>query len=109
MEGDPKLIASQDIPDLPYHRFAEMIGMTAPLFDQPDGPGPAWRQALAAERPVLIEVRIDPSVPPLPSHITFQQAVNFSKALTQGDPDEAGVIRQTARQVMGRFVHGRDV
>jgi pyruvate dehydrogenase (quinone) len=108
MEGDPKFDASQDIPDLPYHRFAEMIGMTGLFVDQPDGLGPAWDQALSAERPVLIEVKTDPDVPPLPSHITFQQAVNFSKALAQGDPDEAGVIRQTARQVMSRILPGRD-
>jgi transglutaminase-like putative cysteine protease len=27
MEGDPKFQASQDIPNVPYHRFAELIGM----------------------------------------------------------------------------------
>ena len=27
MEGDPKFNASQNIPNVPYHRLAEMIGL----------------------------------------------------------------------------------
>ena len=42
----------------------------------------------------------DPEVPPLPSHITLQQARNFTSMLVQGDPDEGHVIADTARQVL---------
>jgi pyruvate dehydrogenase (quinone) len=55
---------------------------------------------LASDRPVLLEVKTDPEVPPLPPNITLQQAKNFSIALAKGDPDEGGVIRGTARQVL---------
>ena len=41
-----------------------------------------------------------PNVPPLPSHITLEQARNFGLSLIKGDPQEKGVIRETMRQVM---------
>jgi pyruvate dehydrogenase (quinone) len=107
MEGDPKFNASQEIPDVPYHRFAELIGLKGIFVDRPDAVGAAWDEALAADRPVLLEVRTDPEVPPLPPHITLKQAKNFTHALLKGDPRELGVIRGTARQLLSRFLPGR--
>ena len=44
-------------------------------------------QALAADRPVLVEAITDPSVPPLPPHITIEQAQSFMYSLLRGDPE----------------------
>ncbi|MGS0623495.1 thiamine pyrophosphate-requiring protein [Ralstonia sp. VS2407] len=100
MEGDPKFPASQDIPDVPYHRFAELIGLKGIYVDNPDHLAGAWDEALDADRPVVLEVKTDPDVPPLPPHVTLQQARNFATALAYGDPDASGVLRGTARQVL---------
>jgi pyruvate dehydrogenase (quinone) len=100
MEGDPKFPASQDIPDVPYHRFAELIGLKGIYIDNPDQLAGAWDEALNADRPVVLEVKTDPDVPPLPPHVTLQQARNFATALAYGDPDASGVLRGTARQVL---------
>lgn len=100
MEGDPKFPASQDIPDVPYHRFAELIGLKGIYVDNPDQLAGAWDEALSADRPVVLEVKTDPDVPPLPPHVTLQQARNFATALAYGDPDASGVLRGTARQVL---------
>ena len=100
MEGDPKFPASQDIPDVPYHRFAELIGLRGIYVDNPDQLAGAWDEALNADRPVVLEVKTDPDVPPLPPHVTLQQARNFATALAYGDPDASGVLRGTARQVL---------
>ena len=56
----------------------------------------------------MLEVKTDPEVPPLPPHITLQQAKNFSIALAKGDPDEVGVIRGAARQVLESILPGKD-
>ncbi len=53
MEGDPKFNASQNIPNVPYHRFAEMIGLKGIYVDDPEKLGSAWDEALAAKRPVV--------------------------------------------------------
>jgi pyruvate dehydrogenase (quinone) len=100
INGDPKFEASQRIPNVSYSRFAEMIGLRGIYVDDPEMLRSAWQQALASDTPVVLEVKTDPEVPPLPPHVTLQQAKNFSIALAKGDPDEVGVIRGTARQVL---------
>jgi len=106
MEGDPKFNASQQIPNVPYHRFAELIGLKGLFVDHPDQLGSAWDEALAADRPVVLEVKTDPEVPPLPPHITLKQAKKFSESLIKGDPREARVIKGTARQVLESILPG---
>lgn len=106
MEGDPKFEASQDIPDVPYHLFAESIGLKGILVEQEDQVAAAWEQALAAKRPVLIEFRTDPDVPPLPPHIKLEQAKKFASTLLQGDPNERGIVVETAKQVLGALLPG---
>ena len=106
MEGDPKFDASQQIPNVAYHRFAEMIGLRGIYVDDPGQIGPAWDKALASDRPVVLEVKTDPEVPPLPPHITLKQATNLAKALARGDPREGGVIAGAMRQVLGAILPG---
>ncbi|MBB4569306.1 thiamine pyrophosphate-requiring protein [Rhizobium leucaenae] len=106
MEGDPKFDASQKIPNVPYHRFAELIGLKGIYVDRADNVGPAWDEALAAERPVLLEVKTDPEVPPLPPHITFEQMQHITEALMKGDPHEAGIIKGTAKQLLRALLPG---
>src|SRR6195952_4356985 len=98
--ADPKFEASQRIPNISYSQFAELIGLRGIYVDHPDRLGSAWDEALASNIPVVLEVKTDPEGPPLPPHITLQQAKNFSIALAKGDPDEEGMIRGAARQVL---------
>ena len=106
MEGDPKFEASQDIPSVPYHKFAEMIGLKGFYVDDAERMAAVWDEALAADRPVVIEVKADPNVPPLPPHITLQQAKAFATTLMKGDPSQANVIVDTAKQVLGAVLPG---
>ncbi|AWM87330.1 thiamine pyrophosphate-requiring protein [Microvirga sp. 17 mud 1-3] len=108
MQGDPKFEASQDLPNVPYHKFAELIGLKGIYVDDPEKLGAAWDEALASDRPVLLEVKTDPDVPPLPSHITLEQARKFASTLLKGDPDEGGVILGTAKQVLNTVLPHRD-
>ncbi|MBM3113755.1 thiamine pyrophosphate-requiring protein [Pseudomonas arcuscaelestis] len=101
MEGDPKFEASQNIPDVPYHLFAISIGLKGIFVDREEDVAGAWEQALASEVPVLIEFKTDPNVPPLPPHISLDQAKKFATTLLKGDPDQSGMLLQTAKQVLG--------
>lgn len=107
MEGDPKFEASQSIPDVPYHRFAELIGLKGLFVDRPEDLGPAWDEALASDRPVLLEVKTDPEVPPMPPHLTFDQVKKLTTTLMKGDPNQEGVIRGTVRQVLSSVLPGK--
>jgi pyruvate dehydrogenase (quinone) len=100
MEGESKFAASQDVPDVPYARYAELLGLGGIRVERPEDIGPAWDTALSADRPFVLDMVVDPNVPPLPPHITAEQARNMTHALWQGDPDRAGVIRQAFRQLI---------
>jgi pyruvate dehydrogenase (quinone) len=103
LAGDPRFDVSQTIPDFPYARYAELVGLQGIRVDDPDRVGPAWDEALAADGPVVLEAIVDPSVPPLPPHITFEQATHFAQAVTAGDSDRGGMIRQSLRQMAAQF------
>jgi pyruvate dehydrogenase (quinone) len=107
MEGDPKFDASQQIPNVPYHKFGELIGFKGIYVDRPDALGAAWDEALAADRPVVLEVKTDPEVPPLPPHITFEQAKHLTESLAKGDPHEGSIIKETAKQVLASLIPGK--
>jgi pyruvate dehydrogenase (quinone) len=106
MEGDPKYEASQVLPDFPYARYAELLGFLGIRVDAPDEVGPAWDEALSADRPVLYEAITDPEVPPLPPHITLEQARHFMTAMA-GDPDRGAMVKQSFRQKIEEFLPGR--
>ena len=106
MEGDPKFVASQEIPNVPYSKFGELIGFKGIYVDDPETLGEAWDEALRCGRPVVLEVKTDPEVPPLPPHITFKQAQNFMSALVKGDPHEGRIIAGAARQLLGSILPG---
>jgi pyruvate dehydrogenase (quinone) len=99
MAGDPKYEASQNLPDFPYARYAESLGFLGLRVDRPDPIASAWEQAFAADRPVLLEACTDPNVPPLPPHITFEQAKAYMSALFGGDVDAWGTLKSSAKEV----------
>jgi pyruvate dehydrogenase (quinone) len=107
MSGDPKFEGSQDLPDFPYARYAELLGLEGIRVERADQVGPAWDRALRAERPVVIEAITDPEVPPLPPHITLEQAKALSSALLAGDEHAGRIIKQSFKQKAQEFLPGR--
>src|SRR5437763_457298 len=107
MEGNPKFEASQEIPDFDYAHFAEMAGLIGIRVEKPEQIRPAWDQAFAADRPVVIDALVDPNVPPLPPHIEFKQAKAMVKAVLSNDPDGKGIVRQAAKQSLRDLLPGR--
>lgn len=93
---------------MPYHRFAELIGLKGIFVDRSADLGQAWDDALFSDVPVVLEVKTDPEVPPLPPHFTLKQVKNFATALAKGDPSEAKVVDSTVRQVLSSVLPGAD-
>ncbi|HEX7051834.1 MAG TPA: thiamine pyrophosphate-requiring protein [Longimicrobiales bacterium] len=94
-EGDPKFEASQTLYDFPYARYAELLGLRAARVEKPEEVADAWDLVLNADRPAVLEAITDPDVPPLPPHITLDQARAFMFAMVKGDPDAISVIRRS--------------
>ncbi|MGH2861755.1 MAG: thiamine pyrophosphate-requiring protein, partial [Solirubrobacteraceae bacterium] len=105
MNGDPKFPGSQDLPDFPYARYAEMLGLKGVRVQSPEEVGPGWDEALSADRPVLYEAITDPEVPPLPPHITVQQARAFASAVVGGDEHAGRIVKESLRQKLPEFLN----
>jgi pyruvate dehydrogenase (quinone) len=97
LEGDPKFPGSQWLPDFDYAGYAELCGLKGIFCDDGDRMRDAWQEALAADRPVVLEVKVDPEIPPLPPHIRLDQAEEMAKAMVKGDPERTGVMEKSLR------------
>ncbi len=105
--GDPKWPTSQDLPDISYADIAKLMGLGGRRVEDPEQVGPAWDEALATDRPFVLDMVTDPNVPPLPPHITFAQARGLAGALISGDPETGNVVTNTARSLIGTFLPSR--
>jgi len=106
-EGDPKFEGSQDLPSFPYAEYARMLGLEGRRVDDPADVGAAWDEALACDRPMLLEMVTDPTVPPAPPHITAKQLRHYMAALLQGDPQALQVVKSSAREWWDGLVAAR--
>jgi pyruvate dehydrogenase (quinone) len=107
LAGDPKYVGSQQIPDFPYARYAEMIGLHGLRVDTPDDVGSGWDEVLSVDRPSVLEVVVDPEIPPLPPHITAEQTKKMARAMVKGDPETAGVMTKSLKAKLEEFLPGR--
>jgi pyruvate dehydrogenase (quinone) len=109
MEGAPKFAESQTLPDVDYAAFAASLGLQGINVSKPGDVGPAWDRALAADRPTLLDVRVDPSIPPIPPHATFEQAKATARAILKGDEDSRNVIVEGIKTKVQEFLpHSKD-
>lgn len=105
--GAGKTLSTQSIPDFPYHRYAELIGLKGIFVDDPDRVGAAWDEALSADRPVVLEAYTDPNVPPLPPHITLKDAKNFV-SMIPSEPELGSVLKNSAKELLTTILPGKE-
>ncbi|MFJ8588276.1 thiamine pyrophosphate-requiring protein [Streptomyces sp. NPDC093595] len=106
MTGAPQFEESQHLPDVPYADIAERIGLEGVRVEKPKHVESAWKQALAAERPFVIDFRTDPAVPPIPPHASLDQIQAAASAIVQGDSDRAAMIKQGLKAKVQEFLPG---
>ncbi len=105
--GDPKFEASQDIPRVDFAKFATDLGLGGIRLEHADQIETAWRDALSADRPVVIDAITDPEEPPLPPHIKLEQAKMMAESVLRGDPGRVPAMIQSAREKIDEFLPGR--
>jgi len=108
MEGAPKFTESQRLPDVSYEGFARSLGLGGIAVDKPGQVAAAWDQALAADRPTVLDFRTDPDVPPIPPHATYEQAKDAAMALLKGDPNGWGIIKEGVMTKVREVIPGKD-
>ncbi|WP_111511531.1 thiamine pyrophosphate-requiring protein [Mycobacterium kyogaense] len=93
MEGDPRYPASQQVPDFPYARYADMLGVAGIRIDKSAQAADAWRAAFAADRPTLIEAVVDADIPLLPPNIPDDKVDTVRDAVAREDGGAAVAAR----------------
>jgi pyruvate dehydrogenase (quinone) len=104
MAGAPKFVESQALPDVDYAAFASGLGLNAMVIKDPDELAGAWRDALAADRPTVLDILTDPDMPPIPPHATWEQAKAASSAVLQGDENRWGFIKEGVKTKAQEFM-----
>src|ERR1700748_1343580 len=93
MGGAPKFAESQTLPDVDFAAFAAGLGLNALSIKDPDQLAGAWRNALSADRPTVLDVYTDPDMPPIPPHATWDQFKAATAAVLSGDEDRVGFVK----------------
>ena len=104
LAGDAKLQTTQDLPPFDFAAYARQLGLEGIRVEAAEEIAPAWDRALAAGRPVVLDVVTDPEVPPLPPHIRPEHAKGFARAVLHGDPESARIVRQSLREKLKDLV-----
>lgn len=104
MEGDPKFEGSQALPNFDYDRYAELLGLIGLRMDNPETVGEVWDQALASDRPVVINAVVDANVPPLPTHLEFDQVKGYLSSILKGDPEAGPEVRQSIKAMAAKYL-----
>ena len=108
MMGDIRFMASQELPDFPYARFAESIGLRGIRVEKPEELADAWDSALSSDRPVVVEAITDPDTPTLPPHVSLEQAKNFTETVIRGDPNSVGIVKQAVKGMVQNLIPHSD-
>ena len=108
MSGAPKFVASQTLPDVDYAAFASGLGLNAMVVKDPDELSDAWREALSADRPTVLDVFTDPDMPPIPPHAEWSQAKAAASAVLKGDENSWGFIVRGVKTKAQEFLPHRN-
>ncbi|PYQ06281.1 MAG: pyruvate oxidase [Acidobacteria bacterium] len=82
-----------ELQPIDFAKFAEACGGTGFRIEDPAECGRVLDQALALPGPVIVEAVVDPYEPPMPAHITVDQARKFAEALVKGEPARGRIVR----------------
>ncbi|MCA9594965.1 MAG: thiamine pyrophosphate-requiring protein [Myxococcales bacterium] len=103
MAGDPKFDVSQNLPAFAFAGYAELLGLKGIVMKKPEDIAPGWEEALSADRPVVVEAFTDPEVPPLPPHISFEQATHYWQSIVRGDSNRWRMLKQSVKDMGPSF------
>jgi len=108
MEGDPRFDASQAIPYVSFADWADLIGLKGIKVTKASEIEAAFTEAFAADRPVIVDALTTPDEPPIPPHVTFEQARALVESVLP-DPSE-GIVgaREGLREMFQTLFHRKD-
>ena len=101
-EGNPEY--GVDLQPIDFAMYARACGAEGFSVDDPAQIESTLREALATEGPAVVECIIDPNEPPMPGHITVDQAKKFASAMARGDENRWDIVRTVIRDKVREVV-----
>ena len=93
-DGNPEF--GVELQPIEFAKIAEGFGLQGYKLENPKDAPKMLRTALAGRGPALVEAVVDPNEPPMPGHITTEQALLFAKALARGQRHALKIIKTVA-------------
>jgi pyruvate dehydrogenase (quinone) len=94
-EGNPQF--GVDLFPIDFAACARACGIEGYSVSEPSQVHDTMAQAMQSAGPALVEALVDNNEPPLPGHVSTQQALNFAKALLRGEKDRASIIKNVVQ------------
>jgi pyruvate dehydrogenase (quinone) len=93
-----------ELQPIDFAASARACGAAGYTIEQPDDAEAILREALTHPGPAVIEAVVDPTEPPLPGHVTTEQAWNFVKALARGQEDRWDLLKTAAKNTVRQVI-----
>jgi pyruvate dehydrogenase (quinone) len=100
MLGEAPDPQSQSLPDVPYADWARLLGLGGETLTDRAAIGGTWDRALAADRPFVVDAKVDKDIPLVPPHVTIQQALNTARSQL-ADGDALSIIANGVKETVG--------
>jgi pyruvate dehydrogenase (quinone) len=101
-EGNPEF--GVELQPIDFAAVAMGCGAAGFTVERPDEVASTLQTALAHPGPAVVQAVVDPNEPPLPGHVTTEQALKFAKALARGQKDAWKVIKTLAEDKIREVV-----
>lgn len=108
MEGDPRFDASQSIPYVSYAAWADLIGLKGIKVTRSEEIEGAFTEAFAADRPVIVDALTTAEEPPIPPHVTFEQARDLMMSVEKDPSEGIAGAKEGVREMIQEFFHHKE-
>lgn len=93
--GNPEF--GVELQPIDFAKVAEACGAVGISVEDPNDLRPALEKAMAAGKPVVVEVACDPFEPPMPAQISRDQVTKMAEALVRGEPNRVKIAETIFR------------
>ncbi|HEX6498652.1 MAG TPA: thiamine pyrophosphate-dependent enzyme [Micromonosporaceae bacterium] len=86
-----------------YAAWARAAGGYGVHVDKPGDLAGALRDAFAHSGPALVDVAVDPTEPPMPGKVKYEQAKHFAEAYLRGQPHKVAIATTLFKDKLEQF------
>jgi len=101
-EGNPQF--GVELQPIDFAAFARACGAGGFTLDDPTKAAEVLSQAFAHPGPAVVEAVVDPNEPPMPGHVTMEQAWHFAEALLRGESQRSEIIKTVLENTIREVV-----